>query len=506
MTGRTLPEHFLQSMERLLGEDYPAFLASYEQQRQYGLRVNTLKISAEAFRELADWPLTPVPWSPVGYYLPETARPGKHPYYHAGLYYIQEPSAMAPVELLQPEPGDRVLDLCAAPGGKTTQIAAKLQGRGLVAANDIHSDRVKALVKNLELGGVRNAVVLNEDPAKLVQAFDSYFDKILVDAPCSGEGMFRKEEDMAKAWEPSWTAKYAAMQHTLLAQAARMLRPGGRLVYSTCTFSPEENEAIIAAFLAQHGDFEVEPVPLVGGRGGWAPGRPDWLGPAAPSRADEVAGTARLWPHRLCGEGHYAAALRRRGESAQPQLPAAPEPAPRAGRAPRRAGTGAPPGGMARGGVARGGAPDGAREALARFAAEQLTAPPWDGAELVWRSEHAYAAPPGLPPLEGIRVIRPGWYLGGAAKQRFAPSQALALALRPQDAQRSVSFRADDPRAVRYLKGETVELPLSELVSADAAVTPKGYCLIAVDGYTVGWAKWQDGMLKNEYPAGWRWT
>ncbi len=503
---------FKQSMEQLLGEEYPAFLASYEQQRLYGLRVNTLKVTVEAYRELADWPVTPVPWSPTGFYVPESARPGKHPYYHAGLYYIQEPSAMAPVELLQPEPGDRVLDLCAAPGGKTTQIAAKLQGQGLVVANDVHPDRVKALVKNIELNGVRNAVVLNEDPAKLLQVFDGYFDKILVDAPCSGEGMFRKEEEMAKAWEPSWTAKYAAMQRALLAQAGSMLRPGGRLVYSTCTFSPEENEKIVAAFLAEHSDYEVERVPQTDGRGEWEQGRPDWAGPELPARADEVAGTVRLWPHRVCGEGHYAAVLRRREESSPPlQAAAAPSAAPaqepslRPGRAPRRTASGAQQG-RQQAQAAKKAVSGDPREALARFGAEHLTAPPWAGAELIWRSEHAYAAPMELPPLDGIRVIRPGWYLGGAYKHRFEPSQALALALRTGDAQRSVSFRAGDPRAVSYLKGETVELAEEDLCTAGADAARKGYCLVAVDGYSVGWAKWQDGILKNEYPAGWRWT
>ncbi|MUG71378.1 RsmB/NOP family class I SAM-dependent RNA methyltransferase, partial [Paenibacillus validus] len=326
MTGRDLPAVFLQHMERLLEADFPAFLASYDEARLYGLRVNTLKLSPAAFERLSPIGLRPIPWAETGFYYQGAAprggsetegsadevRPGKHPHYHAGLYYIQEPSAMAPVELLDPKPGDRVLDLCAAPGGKTTQIAAKLQGEGVVVTNDIHPDRVKALVKNIELNGVRNAVVLNDDPAKLVDAFAGYFDKILVDAPCSGEGMFRKEEEMAKAWEPAWTAKYAAMQHTLIAQAARMLRPGGRLVYSTCTFSPEENEDIIAAFLAEHPAFEVEPVERADGRAAWSAGRPDWVRGAGEPAAAAVAGTVRLWPHLVGGEGHYAAVLRRR--------------------------------------------------------------------------------------------------------------------------------------------------------------------------------------------------
>ncbi|CRF28681.1 tRNA/rRNA cytosine-C5-methylase [Mycobacterium tuberculosis] len=490
MTGQMLPEAFMGKMERLLGAELPDFLASYDKERLFGLRVNSLKLKTHQFRELTKLELEPVPWSETGFYYREGERPGKHPHYHAGLYYIQEPSAMAPAELLDVRPGDRVLDLCAAPGGKTTQLAGKLQGTGVLVANDVHPDRVKALVKNIELSGVKNAVVLNENPDKLEKPFAGYFDKILIDAPCSGEGMFRKEEDMAKAWRPDWPEKYAAMQRTLLRQAARMLRSGGQMVYSTCTFSPEENEAMIAEFLVAHPLFEVEPIQE---RSGWMPGRPDWLGESG-GRTAEVAGTARLWPHRLAGEGHFVAVLRHRGPAVPAESGAGPVAA-RAAKPPRREGKR----------PAKEAAAD-PREALARFAAEQLAAAPYDAAGLVFRGEHVYAAPVGLPPLDGVRVIRPGWYLGSASGQRFAPSHALALGLRAEDALRTVSFTADDPLAVRYLKGETLMLAQEDLHTAGEGVPAKGYCLVCVDGFPVGWAKWQDGLLKNEYPPGWRWT
>lgn len=488
MTGHGLPEAFLGKMERLLGDELSAFLASYGEERLFGLRVNTLKLSAEQFRELTRFGLEPVRWTETGFYYSEGERPGKHPHYHAGLYYIQEPSAMAPAELLDIRPGDRVLDLCAAPGGKTTQLAGKLQGTGVLVANDVHPDRVKALVKNIELSGVRNAIVLNEDPGKLIGPFAGYFDKILIDAPCSGEGMFRKEEDMAKAWRPDWPQKYAAMQRILLRQAAELLRPGGQMAYSTCTFSPEENEAMIAEFLEAHPDFEVE---RIGERSGWMPGRPDWIGESG-GRGSEVAGTARLWPHRLAGEGHYVALLRHSGTAAPKSADA--KPAAEPARPPRREGKR----------PAKAAADP--REALARFAAEQLAAVPYDAAGLVCRSEHVYAAPAGLPQLDGVRVIRPGWYLGSATGQRFVPSHALAMGLRAGESLRTIRFTADDPRAVRYLKGETLLLAPEDLHTAQDGVPAKGHCLVCIDGFPVGWAKWQEGLLKNEYPPGWRWT
>ncbi|MCZ8512113.1 RsmB/NOP family class I SAM-dependent RNA methyltransferase [Paenibacillus filicis] len=498
-----LPEAFVQAMEARLGAEMPAFLASYDEERLYGLRVNTWKVPVQAFLALSELELRPVPWAESGFYYKDGDRPGKHPHYHAGLYYIQEPSAMAPAELLDVRPGDRVLDLCAAPGGKTTQLASRLQGEGLLVANDVHPDRVKALVKNIELSGIRNAVVLNEDPEKLEGPFEGFFDKILVDTPCSGEGMFRKEVEMAKAWRPDWPERYAAMQRVLLRQAARMLKPGGTLAYSTCTFSQEENEAMIAEFLDANPWFEVVPVGGSAVHQEFAPGRPDWL-PAGYARGAETAGTARLWPHRLQGEGHYAAVLRHRG-SVGGGTPAAAEPERGLRVEPLRPREARP----ARKGAGRAGAAAPAAdplEALGRFAAEQLAAGPYSGAAVVWRGEHAYAAPKALPELDGIRVIRPGWYLGSVAKQRFVPSHALAMGLRASDALRSVSFAAANPRTVKYLKGETLELAADELHIAQEGIQPKGFVLVCVDGFPVGWGRWQDGLLKNDYPPGWRWT
>jgi NOL1/NOP2/sun family putative RNA methylase len=302
MTKLRLPQPFLDKMKLLLDDEYDDWLASYEEERWYGLRVNTLKVSADEYMAMTPWAarLTPIPWAASAFYYDQEARPGKHPHYHAGLYYMQEPSAMVPAELLDVQPGHRVLDLCAAPGGKSTQLGAKLQGEGLLVSNDNAGERTKALARNIELAGIRNAIVLNEEPAALAARFPSYFDRVLVDAPCSGEGMFRKDESMIDQWAKHSVQRCAGMQRVILQHAAEMVAPGGMLVYSTCTFSPEENEAQIAELLAARPDYAVVPIEPAHG---WAAG--------LPAGNETLTGTVRLWPHRVQGEGHYAAVLRR---------------------------------------------------------------------------------------------------------------------------------------------------------------------------------------------------
>lgn len=416
---------------------------------------------------------------------------------------------MAPVELLDVRPGDKVLDLCAAPGGKTTQIAAKLVGRGLLVTNDNQPDRVKALAKNVELYGVTNAVVLNETPERLAPVFPRFFDKILVDAPCSGEGMFRKDEAMAKSWDENAPDRYAAMQRPILARAADMLAPGGRLVYSTCTFSPKENEEVIASFLAERPEFRVVPIPPIDG---FEPGRPDWIeGGCRDESCETVSGTVRLWPHRLRGEGHYAAVLERIGGSSEAErtTPAGASDlvgADRSGRELKRlkrdSFSGARSSGKPK--EAGGGTVSGAG-LFETFAAGHLTGE-WAGTYRL-QGDFVYRIPDGVPELNGLKVVRPGWFVGSVRDGRFTPSHPLAMGLkRDSDAVRSVSFAAGDPDAIRYLKGETLRLPEERLKRSGTDVPAKGYCLIAVDGYPLGWGKWLDGMLKNEYPPGWRWT
>lgn len=441
-----LPHEFRQRMMEILGGESPDFFASYEQEKVQGLRVNGLKISPEQFLQKVDWELEPVPWATGGFYYPGHMRPAKHPYYHAGLYYIQEPSAMSPAEVLNPQPGDKVLDLCAAPGGKTTQLAALMKGKGVLVANDNNPQRIKALVKNMERSGITNGVVTNEIPDRLANIFTGYFDKILVDAPCSGEGMFRKEPDMVKDWSVEYIQTCCVMQKEILAEAAKMLRPGGKLVYSTCTFAPEENEQQIENFLKENPEFELLPLPAF----------PGWVG-------------GRLWPHRIKGEGHFVALLHKK-DGLEPR-----ELEKKAGMLKKEK----------------------VPEAFIQFMQELL--PDWKEEFqkdhiFTFHEDRMYLTSVQLPSLKGLRIARQGWLLGTLKKNRFEPSQALAMGIEKELATRVVDFSVEEEEVIRYLRGETI-----------LRNSKKGWQLVCVDGFPLGWAKGAGTMMKNMYPQGWRW-
>ena len=283
-----LPEKFLARMQQQLGGEYDEYLRSLQRPRAVALRFNPLKGAIPVLPFVGE----PVPWEPMGYYYDPDSRPGLHPYHEAGVYYLQEASAMASAALLEPQPGEIILDLCAAPGGKSTQIAGRMQGQGLLVSNEINQKRAKVLSRNIERLGIGNAVVTGEAPAALADRFPGFFHRIMVDAPCSGEGMFRKEEAAITDWSEENVEMCARRQAEILDCAAAMLRPGGRLVYSTCTFAPQEDEEAVEAFLARHPEFEAEPV-------------------NAPWFQESRPGMYRLWPHKLLGEGHFAAVLRK---------------------------------------------------------------------------------------------------------------------------------------------------------------------------------------------------
>lgn len=427
-----LPEAFLQRMEAQLGSEYPAFLESLERPRAVALRFNPMK----GERPVLPFVGAPVPWEPEGFYYDPETRPGLHVYHEAGVYYLQEASAMGPVALLDPKPGERVCDLCAAPGGKTTQIAGRMLGRGFLVCNEINPKRAKILSRNIERMGVANALVTNEHPETLAGRFPGFFDRVLVDAPCSGEGMFRKEEAAVTDWSQETVQMCARRQREILDSAARLVRPGGRLVYSTCTFAPEEDEETVAAFLEAHPDFTPEPVE--------AP----WFVPGENA-------SYRMWPHKLLGEGHFAAVLRKtQGESGE--VPACPgEKCPKAWES---------------------------------FAKElDITLP--EG-KAVSFGQSLYWAPMELPELNRLKVLRPGLELGTERKGRFEPAHALALWLKTCAV--TESFPPESPEMKAYLHGDVV--PSGK----------KGWCLVQAGGYAIGWGKGDGSVLKNHYPKGLR--
>lgn len=464
-----LPEAFNEKMKRLLGPEYDDFLESCEKERVQGLRWNPLKIDEDTLLSCVPFHLSKIGWAKEGWYYDAADRPGKHPYHDAGLYYIQEPSAMAVVELLDPRPGDTVLDLCAAPGGKTTHIAGRLMGEGFLVSNEIHPARAKILSQNVERMGITNCVVTNEDAAGLARRFPEFFDKIVVDAPCSGEGMFRKDETAVHEWSPDHVAMCAARQQEILEYAAGMVKPGGRMVYSTCTFSPEEDEQAVEAFLAVHPDFSIE---KVHGREGLSKGRPEW----SRTGNEELAGTFRIWPHKAEGEGHYIAVLLR----ADGLINTVKRPYPQYLK------------------------DKAVKLEFEKFCRETLAAPEQltDREEYILFGDQLYLLPPQMVDIKGLKVVRPGLHMGTVKKKRFEPSHALALSLKKEEVLRSYELNPEENDAIRYLKGETINL-LSD--SETRAMEGKGWVLMTVSGCSIGFSKLAGGILKNHYPKGLRW-
>ena len=449
-----LPELFKAQMKELLGAAYDEYLKSYEQERFSGLRVNTAKISVKDFLAIAPFELIPIPWTENGFYYSKENAVTKHSLYHAGLYYIQEPSAMLPAACLPIEEGDFVLDLCAAPGGKATELGAKLKGTGLLVANDISNSRAKGLLKNLELFGLENILVTSETPEHLCWQFHEFFDKILVDAPCSGEGMFRKEPTMIRDWEVNGPDHYAKLQREILTQAWQMLRQGGMLLYSTCTFSPLENEKMIEWILAEFKGSRIVP-----------------LQPEHGIESGLLSGVLRAWPHKIQGEGHFIALLQKGGEevvmrnenhiemvqSSKSQLP---------------------------------------KEATTFFTA--LNDIDLEKKRYFLNEERVYLLPIELPMVKKLRLLRTGLYLGDCKKKRFEPSQALAMTLNPSKFERCFSLKREDERVIRYLKGETLVLDEAEMIGLS------GWVLVCLENYPLGWAKMVNGTLRNKYYPGWR--
>lgn len=452
-----LPQEFTERMQRLLGTEYEEFLASYQLPRVGGLRVNPQKIATEEFAERTGFSLTPVPWAREGFIYGENDRPGKHPWHDAGLYYMQEPSAMAVAALADPKPGEKVLDLCAAPGGKTTHLAGRMQNQGILFANEIHKSRANILAQNVERMGTHNVIVTYETPARLAERFPNYFDCIVVDAPCSGEGMFRKDDVAISEWKPELPQMCAERQLDILEEAVKMLRAGGRMVYSTCTFAPEENEGTISRLLDRHPELEV-----IKTEAPWfSHGHPEWVENGNPAVAD----TFRLFPHKLSGEGHYAALLRKNdGEESETYMNFA-----------NNAG----------------------RIAFAEwntFVEETLNGLP-EGRVVRVRNSLCLM-PECCPDLTGIHVKQYGVPLCTIKRTRVDPVHGSSHGLYIENFQRVIDAPWDSELITKYLHGEVLPADGME----------KGWCAVAADGFVIGWGKVADGVVKNHYPKGLRWV
>lgn len=457
-----LPIEFEKKMKAFLGNEWDDFLYSYDNNRFQALRFNTLKVQSpeERMRILKTLKISSekkVSWANEAYYFDENVRPGKHPYHEMGLYYIQEPSAMSAAALLAPKPGMRVLDLCAAPGGKSTQLATYLGDSGLLVSNEINTQRSRILSQNIERMGIKNAIVTNEDSFVLASHFPGFFNAIQVDAPCSGEGMFRKLPEAIEQWSMENVAICAARQKEILDNAAVMLKPGGTIVYSTCTFSKEENEDVIEYFLERHPDFTLEEM-------------------------------ERFWPHKVDGEGHFVAKLVRRG-CVDTDLKADRKTKKNKNSKNRKNET----------------KPALTKEnmkLLSEFLDETISEDmaAWiKNSRLVMFGEQLYRLPDMEVDIKGLKVQRAGLHIGEFKKQRFEPSHSLALALKLNDAKNLVKLTCDNPQTIGFFNGQSVVLS-----DEQTAECKKGWALVCVDGYTAGWGKVNGTQVKNHYPKGLR--
>ncbi|MCT4633245.1 MAG: RsmF rRNA methyltransferase first C-terminal domain-containing protein [Firmicutes bacterium] len=436
------PEKFIEKMSTYLGDEINDFIGSYDRKYRKSIRINRLKISVEEFLKISPFKLQAIPWTEDGFYVEEDINPSRHPYYYAGLYYIQEASAMAPVSYMEVEDGDVVLDLCSAPGGKTVQIASDNES-GLIVANDISNGRLKAVVKNIEMYGIKNCVVINEDVEKINQKLSRRFDKILVDAPCSGEGMFKKDSGAVKAWESHGVSVCVEKQESIMQHIDELISGSGQIMYSTCTFSSEENEEQIIS-ICEKENVEIKGLETVFEKG-------------LSGNIDIDQGVARIWPHKVEGEGHFFARVQventmdRGFSKKETSMP----------------------------------------EEFQNFIKENLNKD-FSG-NFMTIKDKLYLCDFDLDPFKGLRVIRSGWHLGELKRGRFIPSQALAMGLLKEDAKRVVNFTSDSVEVIKYLKGESIRVE-----------SEKGYNLILVDSYPIGWAKSDGKMLKNNYPSAWR--
>ena len=460
-----LPEDYHSSIQRLLGDDAPRFFQAMMEVSQSGLRLNPKKNKISSLEKALGVPFQIVPWEENGYSYPIGPGLGKHPFHAAGLYYLQEPSAMAPVGVLDPKPRERILDLCAAPGGKTTQILDRMKGEGYLLANDPNPRRVQALARNIERWGARNIAVVSETPDRLSDHFGEYFDRVLVDAPCSGEGTFRSHPAEIKKWSLKFVYRCASIQDEILWYASKMVRPGGTLVYSTCTFNQEENEVVIERFLSKRPEFSLETIPQ---KPGFSSGIPL-------SRQEKVdlSRTVRIWPHLAPGEGHFVALLKKAGDA--DHLPKLAE----------RQEVETSPDKIE---IYR----DFFQNTLVRNANTEDLAP--ENSHLEVFGSQLYSISPDAPSLKGLNVIHWGFWMGNFRSGRFIPSPALASGMNPADIQTVLEFSLDDPQLKSYLRGSPIKIP-------DGSEKARTWALVCAEGVPIGWGKIQGDRLKSHFPS-----
>lgn len=479
----TFPVDFENRMKEYLGEEFSEFLASYSKEEVKALRINRLKC-ADMQQGLYSSALVPsedkvsgVPWEGFGfYYDSEKVSPGKSPLHEAGAYYIQEASAMSPVKALSVKPGERVLDLCASPGGKSTQIASYLNGKGILVSNEIVPQRAKILSENIERMGIRNALVISEDPRNISDKFAGFFDKILVDAPCSGEGMFRRSDIAVNEWSLENVRLCAERQSWILDEAYKMLSPGGRLVYSTCTFAKDENEENSLSFISRHDDMSFADLPenffVEGVKNSNVGAENSAVNPMFGIEKGYDGVGYRLWPHKINGEGHYFCIFEKRSE----------------------------------GNVTKAYPVYGFEKGLSKkersdikemdaFLNENMSEPN-DFIDGVFTKfgDYIYLLPSECPTLKGIKVLRPGLQIGSIVKGRFEPAHSLAMSLRPNEYKNVVNLPLDNDVIYKYLRGETFNTDFSG----------KGWYLITVEGVSTGFGKLTGSIMKNHYPKGLR--
>lgn len=463
--NKNFPPEFVDSIDSLLKDEAHSFWrALAEAPLSSGLRINPEKTTINFLRESISAEFSPLPWEEKGYSVNQVEGLGKHPFHAAGMYYLQEPSAMVPVTVLDPQPGERVLDLCAAPGGKTTQIAGKMRNEGFLVANDPNPQRIQALGRNIERWGARNISLLSETPQRLVNHFGEYFDRVLVDAPCSGEGTFRTHPGELKKWSPQLSQRLATIQDEILWFAGKLVRPGGILVYSTCTFNHLENEGTILRFLNKNPGFILTKIPPMRG---FSPGIS--LNESDPFN---ISKSVRIWPQTTMGEGHFVARMKKTGSNSE----------------------------IDRGEKYRENPLDQQQMAIYEDFFNQnmlLTnrsreiSPGSQG--LAVFGNRLYWIAPGSPGLEGLKVHHWGWWLGTFRSDRFIPSPALAVGIQREDSQKVLEFSLGENDLAAYQRGSPIKI-------SDDAYHPSSWVLVTVAGNPLGWGKVQKGRLKSYFP------